>query len=395
MREYRARIAAGAPPSLAGFGRRPARPAGTCSLPARGPRGRPLAGLHIPAAPPRIAAPRRDWAPWVGALKDDWLSGGLSRGLPVLGGAIFPQPRVRGTAGGRWRPRRGGLRGRPGRGRAGAAPSLHARGREEEPPAPRGGGRPSPRRERRSRSGAARSAAPAREGGGGCRGHRPALPPHAARAAGSALAAAALVVVCVGGLAAAGSPPWGGRAEAAEEEDAAAAAGEQRPGGPMEEREGEVRWDGLCSRDAAARAAALDTIGQAVLRRAESVASGAAADGLPVPAARDGLGEALARLLMLSKRCPFPDVREKSEAILGGVQVSAARHPFGFGTGPRALPAPSHAGRPRVSSVPTPSDLFLQLIRAKCSPPLRLSPRINTWRSVSETQRGEEGGISR
>lgn len=96
----------------------------------------------------------------------------------------------------------------------------------------------------------------------------------------------------------------------------------------MEEREGEVRWDGLCSRDAAARAAALDTIGQAVLRRAESIASGAAADGLPVPPARDGLGEALARLLMLSKRCPFPDVREKSAAILGGVQVSAADRPL-------------------------------------------------------------------
>ncbi|NXD34800.1 SESN1 protein, partial [Copsychus sechellarum] len=102
----------------------------------------------------------------------------------------------------------------------------------------------------------------------------------------------------------------------------------------MEEREGEVRWDGLCSRDAAARAAALDTIGQAVLRRAESIASGAAADGLPVPAARDGLGEALARLLMLSKRCPFPDVREKSEAILGGVQELGIRIPRPLGHGP-------------------------------------------------------------
>lgn len=132
----------------------------------------------------------------------------------------------------------------------------------------------------------------------------------------------------MGGLAAAGSPPWGGRVGAAEEEEeeAVAAAREQRPGGPMEEREGEMRWDGLCSRDAAARDAALDAIGQAVLRRAEGIASGAAADGLPVSAARDGLGEALARLLMLSKRCPFPDVREKSEAILSGVQVSATEH---------------------------------------------------------------------
>ncbi|KQK85577.1 hypothetical protein AAES_39203 [Amazona aestiva] len=96
----------------------------------------------------------------------------------------------------------------------------------------------------------------------------------------------------------------------------------------MEEREGEVRWDGLCSRDAATRAAALDTIGQAILRRSETIAPLAAvpptraADGLLVPAARDGLSELLARLLMLSKRCPFPDVREKSEAILSEVQVS-------------------------------------------------------------------------
>lgn len=115
----------------------------------------------------------------------------------------------------------------------------------------------------------------------------------------------------------------------------------------MEEREGEVRWDGLCSRDAAARDAALDTIGQAVLRRAESIASGAAAEGLAVPAARDGLGEVLARLLMLSKRCPFPDVREQSEAILSGVQVSATDHPLWLrdraggspGTVPRRAPS--------------------------------------------------------
>ncbi|XP_074675482.1 sestrin-1 isoform X1 [Strix aluco] len=108
----------------------------------------------------------------------------------------------------------------------------------------------------------------------------------------------------------------------------------------MEEREGEVRWDGLCSRDAATRAAALDTIGQAVLRRSETIAPVAAvpptraADGLLVPAARDGLSEVLARLLMLSKRCPFPDVREKSEAILGGVQELGIRIPRPLGHGP-------------------------------------------------------------
>ncbi|NWH21329.1 sestrin-1 isoform X1 [Grus americana] len=108
----------------------------------------------------------------------------------------------------------------------------------------------------------------------------------------------------------------------------------------MEEREGEVRWDGLCSRDAATRAAALDNIGQAVLRRSETIAPVAAvpptraADGLLVPAARDGLSEVLARLLMLSKRCPFPDVREKSEAILSGVQELGIRIPRPLGHGP-------------------------------------------------------------
>uniref|UniRef100_A0A8B9FQ72 Sestrin 1 n=1 Tax=Amazona collaria TaxID=241587 RepID=A0A8B9FQ72_9PSIT len=108
----------------------------------------------------------------------------------------------------------------------------------------------------------------------------------------------------------------------------------------MEEREGEVRWDGLCSRDAATRAAALDTIGQAILRRSETIAPLAAvpptraADGLLAPAARDGLSELLARLLMLSKRCPFPDVREKSEAILSEVQELGIRIPRPLGHGP-------------------------------------------------------------
>lgn len=143
----------------------------------------------------------------------------------------------------------------------------------------------------------------------------------------------AVFVVSVGRLAAAGRPPWSGGVGAAEE-----ALGKQ-PGGPMEEREGEVRWDGLCSRDAATRAAALDTIGQAVRRRSETIAPVAAvpptraADGLLVPAARDGLSEVLARLLMLSKRCPFPDVREKSEVILSGVQVSTANPTSAVGLG--------------------------------------------------------------
>ncbi|XP_040407546.1 sestrin-1 isoform X1 [Cygnus olor] len=92
----------------------------------------------------------------------------------------------------------------------------------------------------------------------------------------------------------------------------------RRRGGSMEEREGDVRWDGLCSRDAAARAAALEHVGQAVLRRGGAAAA----------------PRVLARLLMLAKRCPFRDVREKSEAILSGVQELGIRIPRPLGHGP-------------------------------------------------------------
>lgn len=160
----------------------------------------------------------------------------------------------------------------------------------------------------------------------------------------------------------------------------------KQPAGPMEEREGDVRWDGLCSRDAATRAAALDTIGQAVLRRSETVAPVAAvpptraADGLPVPAARDGLSEVLARLLMLSKRCPFPDVREKSEEILGEVQVSTADPRRRRGTGPGELRSfaglvPGREGTfgfqlcSEVGIRPRPVRFIPAVMHANCSPP--------------------------
>lgn len=102
----------------------------------------------------------------------------------------------------------------------------------------------------------------------------------------------------------------------------------------MADREGDARWDGLCSRDAGSRDVALENIRQAVLKKSEAMASGkemsspspvASASEELLPAAptraQDGLNEMLARLLMLSKRCPFRDVREKSAAILRTVQV--------------------------------------------------------------------------
>lgn len=97
----------------------------------------------------------------------------------------------------------------------------------------------------------------------------------------------------------------------------------------MAEGDGEVRWDGLCSRDASARGGALENIKQLVLKKSEAMAldqgsaSPPAAERL-LPSGNSAPGELnqmLARLLTLSKRCPFRDVREKTEAILKHVQV--------------------------------------------------------------------------
>lgn len=96
----------------------------------------------------------------------------------------------------------------------------------------------------------------------------------------------------------------------------------------MEEGENEVRWDGLCSRDAATRETALEHIRQVVLRKTECLRFAPETPHRPLDGhhpsavAADGLNKLLAHLLMLSKRCPFKDVREKSECILQCVQVS-------------------------------------------------------------------------
>lgn len=101
----------------------------------------------------------------------------------------------------------------------------------------------------------------------------------------------------------------------------------------MADREGEARWDGLCSRDAGSREVALESIRQAVLKKSEAMAPGkdsssqellpAAAASAAASRAQEGFNQMLARLLMLSKRCPFRDVREKSAAVLGTVQLGA------------------------------------------------------------------------
>ncbi|XP_055391224.1 sestrin-1 isoform X4 [Bubalus kerabau] len=107
----------------------------------------------------------------------------------------------------------------------------------------------------------------------------------------------------------------------------------------MAERENEVRWDGLCSRDSTTRETALENIRQIIVRKTECLrlvkeTPYRPADGLSNAVSLDELNKLLAHLLMLSKRCPFKDVREKSEFILKSVQELGIRIPRPLGHGP-------------------------------------------------------------
>lgn len=96
----------------------------------------------------------------------------------------------------------------------------------------------------------------------------------------------------------------------------------------MAEGENELKWDGLCSRDSTTRETALENIRQIVLRKTEYLRSiketlYRPSDGLSNAVSLDGMNKLLAHLLMLSKRCPFKDVRERSGFILKSVEVRA------------------------------------------------------------------------
>lgn len=82
-----------------------------------------------------------------------------------------------------------------------------------------------------------------------------------------------------------------------------------------------ARWDALGSRDLSSREAAMEVISQEVLRRAEGI--GPISPGASTcPSHTGDLNDMLARILMLAKRCPFGDVREKCAWILQNVQVT-------------------------------------------------------------------------
>ncbi|XP_068199170.1 sestrin-1 isoform X1 [Antennarius striatus] len=107
----------------------------------------------------------------------------------------------------------------------------------------------------------------------------------------------------------------------------------------MDEREQESmgRWVGLGSQDAVSRAEAMENIQQLVMKKVEAIKplpSGAASPCAAVAPPNRDLNGVLAHLLMLSKRCPFEDVRERSGHLLQAVQDLGVRIPRPLGNGP-------------------------------------------------------------
>lgn len=92
----------------------------------------------------------------------------------------------------------------------------------------------------------------------------------------------------------------------------------------VQEQESLGRWDELGSRDAVSRTEAMENIHQVVIRKVEAIkpipspVPSSPASGSPP---NSDLNDSLAHILMLSKRCPFEDVRERCVRLLQAVQV--------------------------------------------------------------------------
>ncbi|CAB1453773.1 unnamed protein product [Pleuronectes platessa] len=84
------------------------------------------------------------------------------------------------------------------------------------------------------------------------------------------------------------------------------------------------RWDGLGSREASSRTEAMENIHLEVMRKVEAIGPITAMGPSPpalVTSLTSDLNDILAHLLMLSKRCPFEDVRERCIRLLRAVQI--------------------------------------------------------------------------
>lgn len=91
-----------------------------------------------------------------------------------------------------------------------------------------------------------------------------------------------------------------------------------------QEQESVGRWDGLSSRDTTSRIETMENIQQVVMKKIEAIKpmpSGALSPSAVGSPPNSDLNAILAHLLMLSKRCPFEDVRALSGQLLQAVQV--------------------------------------------------------------------------
>lgn len=89
----------------------------------------------------------------------------------------------------------------------------------------------------------------------------------------------------------------------------------------MDVRDSAGRWDALGSRDSSFRHAAMELIHQEVMRRIENIGPIQSSSPPALDALSSDLNSLLAHVLMLSKRCPYEDVRKKCICLLQMVQV--------------------------------------------------------------------------
>ncbi len=96
----------------------------------------------------------------------------------------------------------------------------------------------------------------------------------------------------------------------------------------MDVRDAAGRWDALGSRDSSSRHAAMEFIHQEVMKRIETMGPIPDPQSSSPPAMDDSLSRdlnaLLAHVLMLSKRCPYEDIRKKCMCLLQKVQVGTS-----------------------------------------------------------------------
>ncbi|KAF6737571.1 hypothetical protein FQA47_011755 [Oryzias melastigma] len=105
----------------------------------------------------------------------------------------------------------------------------------------------------------------------------------------------------------------------------------------MEVQESLGRWDRLGSRDLGSRLEAMEIISQEVARKVEAI--GPLTSSPPATSLGSDLNDILAHLLMLSKRCPFEDVRERCIQLLQEVQGGGCMEVGSSGSDGSLIPA--------------------------------------------------------